>query len=517
MSRRWTATLPISLGELVRVDPLSAASVGLLAEPTRAVERVVLAETFDRLRHAAPHSLVVLHAEAATGGWSLAAALHLAWERNASGIVVSAKVAGPSSTALADRLRMTLLLIEDDPVDVALQLAGQVSAPDAARALRQALCAERLAEQTSIRGILGVLNRELDTIPVALVVGETVVAGRSAAVADQADTTRLTVEICGPGDQPWAHLVAAVPARVPAVAPQVEALLRLARPSLLAAWAQTRLASRMQAAREQAAFGLLRQLATDPPVGDVAVTDSGADVEAPPWSSELGWQVEGNNRAVWLAPLRGAGTPPEELTHLLRSAWQRGRPTWPLIAEGDGWVSWQSGADPEDAGPLRRALAAFRETALGHQLVVGIGRPHHGVAGLMRSVAEARLAAHVARDGGPGSVQWFDQVGPRAALAWVPVAEVAHVAELCLGELMSAKDREALVSTVLAVLDCGGSSSQASQLLGVHRNTVLARVARARQLGFTFDDPRQRLALHIIGYALASLSYAVQPVTGAEH
>jgi hypothetical protein len=39
----------------------------------------------------------------------------------------------------------------------------------------------------------------------------------------------------------------------------------------------------------------------------------------------------------------------------------------------------------------------------------------------------------------------------------------------------------------------------------VHRNTVLARLTRARQLGLTFEDPGQRLALHVICYALASL------------
>jgi DNA-binding PucR family transcriptional regulator len=58
---------------------------------------------------------------------------------------------------------------------------------------------------------------------------------------------------------------------------------------------------------------------------------------------------------------------------------------------------------------------------------------------------------------------------------------------------------------VLAVLDCGGSLSQASVQLGVHRNTVLSRVARARELGLAFDDPAQRLALHVLCYSLASL------------
>jgi hypothetical protein len=504
--RQRHPTLPITLAELIRIEPLARAHVAHLADPARRVEQVVLAETFDRLRRSTPHSLIVLHAEAATGGWSLATALNLAWERNASAVLVSRAVAGPSSEALAQRLNISLLGIDGDPVDVALQLAGQISAPDAARALRQAQCAERLAEQTGVRGVLGVLNSELGaSIPVALVAGEVVVAGRASAAAERPDVEQVSVEVHGPGERPWARLVAAVPAQTPGAAEQVHALLLLARPPLLAAWAQTRLNSGTHAAHEQAAFGLLRQLAASPAPGGLAPAAEAADVEAPAWNSELGWQVEGTNRAVWLAPLRSAGEPPPELTHLVRAAWQRGHPNWPLIAEGDGWISWQSSADADDVIPLRRALTAFRGAAAAHGLVVGVGRPHPGVSGLMRSIAEARLVARVARDGGPGTVRWFEQVGAPAALAWLPVAELAQVADLCLADLMGARDRDALVDTVLAVLDCGGSLSQASQRLGVHRNTVLARVARSRQLGLAFDDPAQRLALHVLCYALASV------------
>jgi DNA-binding PucR family transcriptional regulator len=102
-------------------------------------------------------------------------------------------------------------------------------------------------------------------------------------------------------------------------------------------------------------------------------------------------------------------------------------------------------------------------------------------------------------------VTWFDQVGARAALAWLPVGQIAQVADLCLADLMAARDRAALVETVLTVLDCGGSLSQASARLGVHRNTVLSRVARAKELGLVFDDPGQRLALHMLCYALGAL------------
>lgn len=503
MTRR-PSTLPITLGELVRIEPLAAAGRLHLDDPSHRVEQVVLAETFERLRRCTPHVLVVLHNEAATGGWSLAAALHLAWERNVSAVVVSRTVAGASSAALAERLNMSLLVLDADPVDVALQLAGQVSAPAAARALRQAVFAERLADQTGIRGVLGVLNSELQTVPVALVMGGAAVAGRAAAVHERSNVQQVRVEVHAPGERPWARLVAAVPAHSPATVEQVEALLRLARPSLQAAWARTRLDSSIHAAHEQAAFGLLRRLATTPQDGSTNGAEAG-DVEVPSWSSDLGWQVDGANRAVWLAPVHPSGEPSEEVTHLVRASWQRGRANWPLIVEGDSWISWHSSADPDDVAPLRRAVAGFRDAAAAHGLVIGIGRAHTGVPGLLRSVAEARLAAHVARERGPAGVQWFDQVGPSAALAWLPTTEIAQVADLCLSDLMGARDRVALVQTALTVLDCGGSLSQASQRLGVHRNTVLARLSRARQLGLTYDDPAQRLALHVLCYALASL------------
>jgi hypothetical protein len=487
---------PLELAELLRVEPLAAAQAVHVADPTRQVDQVVLAETFERLRLIGPHTLVVLHHEAATGGWSLAAALHLAWERNASGVVVPRSAMSSSSAVLAERLSIALLVTDDDPVDVALALAGQASAPQAARAARIALCAERLAEQSGIRGVLGVLNGELAPIPVALVIGGSVAAGRSAAVRDRQDGEHVTVRINGADGRPWADLVASVPARTLDVTGHVESMLRLARLPLLAAWAQARLDTATRAEQEQAAFGLLRRMATAPPPAAEPV-----DVAAPPWAGELGWRVEGSNQAIWIAQANGA-EPTGELTQLVRAAWQRQHPDWPLVADEDGWISWLNTDDPS---AMRRAVGTVTDATRNHALVLGVGGAHAGIPGLMLSVTEARLAAHVARDDGPGSVRWFDQVGSRATLAWLPLGQIATVADLCLPDLMAARDRAALVDTVLAVLDCGGSLSQASVRLGVHRNTVLSRVARAKELGLVFDDPEQRLALHVLCYSLASL------------
>jgi hypothetical protein len=499
--RSLPATAPLDLAELLRVDPLARADAVHVADPTRRVDQVILAETFERLHRTTPHTLVVLHDEAATGGWSLAAALHVAWERNASGVVVPRPAMSSSSAVLAERLSIALLVIDDDPVDVALALAGLTSAPQAARAARIALAAERLAEQSSIRGVLGVLNNELAPVPVALVIGGSLAAGRAAAIKERQDGEQIRVEINGADGRAWAELVAAVPARTAAAAGHVESVLRLARLPLIAAWAQARLDTSTRAVQEQAAFQLLRRLATS----TVPADPVRQEIAAPEWTSELGWRVEGVNRAVWIAQANDTGTEPtQELTQLVRAAWQRQRPDWPIVADEDGWISWQNSAAADDDATIRRAIGAVAGPARTHALVLGVGGAHTGIAGLMLSVTEARLAAHVARDGGPGSVQWFDQVGARATLAWLPRGQIARVADLCLPDLMAARDRAALVDTVLAVLDCGGSLSQASVQLGVHRNTVLSRVARARELGLVFDDPDQRLALHVLCYSLAS-------------
>jgi hypothetical protein len=490
---------PLTLAELLQVEPLSRAEIGHHGSSDRAVAGVDLTETFVRLRRLPPHSLAVLHGEAAAGGWSLAAALQVAWERNAAGVVVPHTAMSASSRVLAERLGITLLISADDPVTTALTLAGQISAPASARALRMARCAQRLAEETTVRGILGVLNSELPGIPVALVDGPTVLAGQSAAAAAGPDT-RLEVPVTAASGRVWAELVATIEDGTSGDAVIVESLLLLARQPLLAAWAQSRLAPADLMAEERAAFDRLRRLAAPAPLP--VVSDRAEPVDAEQlWRSELGWKVTGSNRAVWLLPLDADTT--TETGTLVRATWTRHLSDWPIARDDDGWVSWLT--TPTDRPTaMRKALPEIVEVAGRLGLSVGVGRAHPGPVGVVRSASEARLAAYAAKSAGPGAVQWFEQVGVLAALAWLPTERIAQVADLVLPELTAAKDRDALVRTVLSVLDAGGSLSQAARALGVHRNTVLSRVARARELGLRPDDPEQRLALHVLCHALVA-------------
>lgn len=518
------ATAPLALAELVRVDPLARGEVAVLPDPAQRVLRVELAETFDRLARTPAHSLVVLHAGAATGGWSLAAALHVAWERGAAGVVVPRAAMSGASALLARRLGTALVVVDDDPVDVALELAARTAAPESARALRVARCAEELAEQSTVRGVLGVLNAELAPGVVALVTGSSVLAGRAAAVQQREGYREVRMAVNGPGGRAWASLVASLPEAASAVAADVEArsaesVLRLARLPLLAAWAQRRLDTSAQAEQERAAFAVLRAgtraragaavTAPDPRdgtlVGAAAEGDAGAAAgEAPRWSAELGWRVEGVNRAVRLqraVTREDDDEPAAELTQLLRAQWSRLRPGWPLVPHEGGWVSWHNAAEEPAPAAVRRVFAGVEELVADHGLVVGVGGAHRGTAGLVRSVEEALLAVRVGGVGG-APVTWFEDVGVRAVLAQVSAPEVADVAALALPRLTAARDRLVLAETVAAVLDHGGSLVAASAQLGVHRNTVLARTARARELGLALDDPAQRLPLHVACQAL---------------
>ena len=55
-----------------------------------------------------------------------------------------------------------------------------------------------------------------------------------------------------------------------------------------------------------------------------------------------------------------------------------------------------------------------------------------------------------------------------------------------------------LLGTLTAYLDAESSLTATAAVLGVHRNTVAARVARAQELlGVELSDPDERLALHL--------------------
>ncbi|TMR87841.1 hypothetical protein EJK15_69565, partial [Nonomuraea basaltis] len=92
-----------------------------------------------------------------------------AWEQAAACVIApSGRLSAGSGEVLAERLGVTLIFVDEDPLIVAVRVASAASRPDAARTQLVARCATRLAEAgASARRVLGVLNAELPGTSVA--------------------------------------------------------------------------------------------------------------------------------------------------------------------------------------------------------------------------------------------------------------------------------------------------------------------------------------------------------------
>jgi purine catabolism regulator len=137
---------------------------------------------------------------------------------------------------------------------------------------------------------------------------------------------------------------------------------------------------------------------------------------------------------------------------------------------------------------------------------IGAGTVREGLLGIRRSHGEARQALLIGRRlNGPGHLTLFGDLGVyRLIFAAENLPELSDLYTQTLGGLI-AYDRSnnaGLVSTLHAFFAANGSPKEAAERLGVHRNTVLYRLDRIREItGYDLDDSgvrlRLQLALHV--------------------
>jgi purine catabolism regulator len=168
------------------------------------------------------------------------------------------------------------------------------------------------------------------------------------------------------------------------------------------------------------------------------------------------------------------------------------------------------------AATLREELEGLLRSGGESAISVGAGTIRDGIAGIRRSHAEARQALQLGRRmQGPGHVTHFGDLGVyRLIFAAEGLPELSDLYAQSLGDLL-AYDRQNnadLVSTLDAFFAANGSPKEAAERLGVHRNTVLYRLDRIRDItGYDLDDAglrlRLQLSLHIhlaLGESLAT-------------
>ncbi len=131
----------------------------------------------------------------------------------------------------------------------------------------------------------------------------------------------------------------------------------------------------------------------------------------------------------------------------------------------------------------------------------GVGEPATAPAQVHRSATEARDAARLGRMVlGPHHVARPADLGVyKLLLALRDSGELAEFVERTLAPLRAdSRTGDVLIETLDAFFACNGNVSRAKEILHLHRNSLIYRLARARALlGHDLDDPELRLALQL--------------------
>jgi purine catabolism regulator len=130
-----------------------------------------------------------------------------------------------------------------------------------------------------------------------------------------------------------------------------------------------------------------------------------------------------------------------------------------------------------------------------------LGDPAQAPAGVQRSAEEAHATSQLGRQVlGPGHIARPGDLGIyRLLLALRRSGDLTPFVERTLAPLKSdRRTGEALVETLEAFFACNGNLSRAAEQLNLHRNSLLYRLHRIRELlGHDLEDPDLRLALQL--------------------
>lgn len=172
---------------------------------------------------------------------------------------------------------------------------------------------------------------------------------------------------------------------------------------------------------------------------------------------------------------------------------------WPTAASGVAEAA-------RAAALIRDDLAALVSAGSGAAVSLGLGTPRAGVQGIRRSHQEARQALALGRRlHGPGHLTRFDDLGVyRLIFAAEGLPELRNLHDETLGPLLEYDrlNNAELIRTLDALFAARGSPKEAAAILHLHRNTILYRLDRVREItGYDLDDAglrlRLQLALHV--------------------
>jgi hypothetical protein len=443
------------------------------------IDSIALISRPEQARRVAPRAAVVIADAAQSRGWLVSSVLRFAWERRAS-VVVASGDQPDSVLALARRLDITLLSVAEDPTAVALELASDIGAANAAIEAQLIGLIRSVGRESTVDGILRSAATELGELPLELTYRERVVA--FAGKPRPGDRSTMTpIRVAGTPDDPVE--IRAYPVQDPNERTFARSALELVVPHLRAAWSDAVSTERPDGVSAVAAAGD----AADHTVGGRTLL------------TQLGWKEDELHFVVFLRPI--VGEPSRTLSNVVRLTWQRAMGRVSLMDSDDGWVAVLATDDEggmADAVDLLRAHAAPGLSELG--IGIGVSSLESDPSSLHDLVLEARSAARAAQASGAAEIGLFDSLGLTAIGYLFDMADTRAIAHLVVPDFCAAPDLETLAESVAAFL-ASGSVTSAADALGIHRNTLTMRLDRARALGLPIGDPQSTLAIMALARA----------------
>ncbi|GAA3579612.1 PucR family transcriptional regulator [Amycolatopsis ultiminotia] len=437
--------------------------------------------------------------------WRVDTLLRRCADAGAAGVLLPGPEPLTASRLLADRLSVPLLTSTADPLELLVDARMLLAAPDLDRATAvlatHRAVGERLLPPEEVVTVL----RRLTRVPVAvlddrggLLAGELTGAARvrvSEPVPQRVDLDDGGVLLAHPAvlPRPSVWLAAELGERDAPRADVVAATLAVAA-GAVQRWL---LANRLELERDARSRSAL--------LGDLLRPESEPGADLRRRAADAGWRLGG-----WHVGLR-IGVPAEvdtvartqEVIRALRAE----SVDAVAVEHGEGWTGWVTFDQEPTAQRVRtlsaRLRAVHRSLRRTLDADLGVGRPHPHPDGLAATVAEATDAARLAATRQEtGHFLHVDQLGmAQLLLEWTRTDTFDPAARALLAPLNSAPGD--LIRTLAVYLDAESSLAETATVLGVHRNTVAARVARIEQLlDIDLSRPDERLALHLAARAV---------------
>ena len=488
----------VELRDLIDSRELHDLTARYVVSATSPVHDLALITDIEEIASVGPDTVILLSQSVALGGWMISSALRYAWERRACALIVPEQSLTETVIELAKRLGMSLLTTNRDMTRLALEVAIQIGVARAGSVARIQALTDRVSQAPDLAAVVALISRELGGAHVRIVSSGTVAIAESgdepeaqrqaSSEGDPATSVEVSISRSGTG-------VDTVIAEVTAHArPFAEQALSAAVPSIRALLSD----SRLQATRASLPLVTIVALTGSHGVGGIDEPVFPTNAEAPQWP------LTGVYMAVCILT-----NDRDRLGGAVHQVWNAGFPEVPLARFSDGWLAFVPVRDEQNRVAVLSDLRDRLERVRTLELMVGVSPLYSGQDGAADSVRKAWLAARLAGTDDPdsGALVEFDKMSSRLLGRLLPIDLAEQLAAGIFPRLISDPAADELIESLVAYLSARGSISLAAKALGLHRNTVQARVRRAEELGVHLADPDEVLPAHMLLTALSRRRY----------